>query len=874
MAEPILLKQRYKIEKELRGSVFATTYLARDLSDETLCVIKCLHMNRADSWQTVELFQRQAKILSHLNHPGIPDFIDYFTEENENETNICLVQRYVEGKDLVRLISDGKHFTEREVIRVIHALADILSYLHSFSPPLVHRNIKPSNILMGEDGKPYLVDFGVVKGTLSHDSPVPAMTIEESYGYIPLEEFRGQANTTSDIYALGASMIYALSHVDPVQMGTMGSRLDFRRFVNISDEFAGILAKMVEPDWERRYQDVKALQADLKSLFQGRPPRKKKTRPRKRIRWIVAGGAIAAVIIWGVAVKTRPVNVPRRIEQAATRVAKTSHASEIATEKAVYAPDEPIVVDYADLPGNGQDWITIVEASAPDNTYGRWFYTNGSTTGRLEFGSHPVGTYEVRLYYDWPRGGYRVQRRCTFTVGPRTEAGEAGKETSRPTFALKVRLLHDGMPIQDYTSAAPNFTLFHKETRRKLSPEAVSTGEFYEFQGISKGRVGVSVEIDANPDNPKRHPGDLIKWGTVAELPGDEEGIDIDLTRIIRLTHPQDNQTTMKNTGAVDCKWPTYYDGPIEFVWESLGDDVTYYYTVGTVDCVNHVYHPESVTKGETSDTRIMLELPPSKENEKYAFHLKAKRQGRWIGRLYVHDEGGGNWNYGFRVRSASSGPVVRGQLMFDGGPVSSLTKVEPTFWFRNEERNVVETPHVEYRGSRFLIHGLPVGRMGMSVNLDLNPENKWSYPGDLRSWKTFQVKETENPELIVHMSKILRLVRPQDNGTVMEGWGAPCMEKIAFTSPVTLEWEPLGPDVHYDFHITRMDCLNHYNSKGTVAGKTIQETRITLDLPESEEDECYGFHISARKDGRKVGMLITHGGNGYGWDYRFRVIR
>jgi serine/threonine protein kinase len=834
-------------------------------------------VDRADSWETVELFQRQARILSHLNHPGIPRFIDFFTEETEKNIDIYLIQGYIDGKSLAQLIEGGKHFTESEVIEFIHALADILGYLHSFSPPLIHRNIKPNNILIGKDGKVYLVDFGVIKDKLLHDSPVPTATIEESYSYIAIEEFRGQANTASDIYALGATMIYALSHVDPIQMGTMGSRLDFHGLVNISEQFARILTKMVEPDWERRYQSTGQLLIELEELLCQRPSERKWILGKKKIAWIGAAAVIAVMVILGVTMNTKSPPKPEKIKQEARRAKKTtyaSYASRIATEKSVYRNNEPIVVNYSGLPGNRKDWITIVRSSAPDNTYNQWFYTKGNKSGNHTFNGVEAGAYEIRLYYDWPRGGYNVLRRHKFTVNAQAKVVEANVETLQPVFPLKVRLFYKGKPVQDFSEATPVFSVFHVDAKKTLTSEAVFNDEYFELQDIPKGPVHLHVDIDTNLANPKKYPGDLIQWGASAKLPEDKEGIDIDLAEIIHLISPQDNRVRMKNTGAVDCQWPSYFDKPIEFEWESLGDDVTYFYTVGTVDCVNHVYYQGNVAKGETRDTSITLELPVSKQNEKYAFHVQAKKHGRWIGRLYIHDEGGSDWNYGFRVNRKETGPAIRGRIMFDGRPVSMLTRIEPSFWFRNEAKGTAESAHAEYRDGRFLIRSLPEGRMGMSINLDLNQENPWSYPGDLRSWTTFQVRETDNPELVVHMRKIIRLIHPQDNGTVMDRWGAPCMEKIAFTSPVTFEWEPLAPDVYYDFSITRMDCLNHYISNGTVAGKTVKETKITIGLPESKENECYGFHITARKEGRRIGMLITHGGNGYGWDYRFRVIQ
>jgi fatty acid-binding protein DegV len=88
----------------------------------------------------------------------------------------------------------------------------------------------------------------------------------------------------------------------------------------------------------------------------------------------------------------------------------------VRTLKDFYTPGEPIEIEYSSLPGNRQDWITLVESSAPENTYGEWFYTGGKTSGRHTFSAKSEGEYEIRLYFDWPSGGYNVMSRYAFSV--------------------------------------------------------------------------------------------------------------------------------------------------------------------------------------------------------------------------------------------------------------------------------------------------------------------------------------------------------------------------------------------------------------------------------------------------------------------------
>jgi hypothetical protein len=86
------------------------------------------------------------------------------------------------------------------------------------------------------------------------------------------------------------------------------------------------------------------------------------------------------------------------------------------TQKNVYKPGEPIVVEFSGLPGYETDWITIVSAAVSDTTYNEWYYTDGKQSGYMTFKGLSAGTYEVRVYFNWSEGGYKVRDRYRFIV--------------------------------------------------------------------------------------------------------------------------------------------------------------------------------------------------------------------------------------------------------------------------------------------------------------------------------------------------------------------------------------------------------------------------------------------------------------------------
>jgi TolB-like protein len=101
---------------------------------------------------------------------------------------------------------------------------------------------------------------------------------------------------------------------------------------------------------------------------------------------------------------------------AAGQPKQTPSAVKITAAKARFKPTEPVLIIFSGMPGNENDWITLVMADSPDDSWGEWFYTGGEESGSFSFAPIPAGEYEVRVYFDWPGGGYNVQQRLKITV--------------------------------------------------------------------------------------------------------------------------------------------------------------------------------------------------------------------------------------------------------------------------------------------------------------------------------------------------------------------------------------------------------------------------------------------------------------------------
>ncbi|MGK7927277.1 MAG: serine/threonine protein kinase, partial [Spirulina sp.] len=220
-------------------------------------------LRQARDWKTLELFEREARVLENLNHPFIPNYIDYFQLETRGDTNFYLVQELVEGECLARLLERGWHPKEKEVKDIAIQILEILTYLQELNPPVIHRDIKPQNIIRRQDGVVYLVDFGTVQNVFRNSKSF-ASTFVGTMGYIPIEQLRGQASFASDLYSLGATLIYLLTRQEPSELPKKNLKIDFKSRVKISSVFKNWLDRLVEPLPEDRFSSAREALSLLK----------------------------------------------------------------------------------------------------------------------------------------------------------------------------------------------------------------------------------------------------------------------------------------------------------------------------------------------------------------------------------------------------------------------------------------------------------------------------------------------------------------------------------------------------------------------------------------------------------------------------------
>lgn len=254
-----IFANRYEVQQQLGKKAGRRTLLARDLQTEELVIIKLLNFGSDFEWDSLKLFEREAETLKSLSHPFIPRYLDYFEVNSPNTKGFALIQTYIPAQTLEQYLQAGRTFTEAEVKQIASSLLEILTYLHGLHPPVIHRDIKPSNILLGNRsghsvGQVYLVDFGSVQTILATEGTT--RTVVGTYGYMPPEQFGGRTVPASDLYSLGATLIYLVTGTHPADLPQKDLRIQFEPGANISKSLSNWLVRMTEPSLEKRFSSV------------------------------------------------------------------------------------------------------------------------------------------------------------------------------------------------------------------------------------------------------------------------------------------------------------------------------------------------------------------------------------------------------------------------------------------------------------------------------------------------------------------------------------------------------------------------------------------------------------------------------------------
>ena len=272
--QPVRVEQtirQYQVLRVLGRGGMGTTYLVwnpngvprpNGLSQGKLQVLKEMNADIARIPKAQELFEREASTLKTLNHPGIPKYHDFFVESDKK----YLVMELVHGRDLEKRIRQQGPVSPQQAIEWMVQTCEVLDYLHSRTVPIIHRDIKPGNLLVRNlDNRIVVLDFGAVK-----EAGMPPGTRIGAEGYSAPEQVQGRPLTQSDLYAVGPSLIFLLTGSSPQRFykrNTPNPRLNLEGVEGIPRRLQLVIRRLTELEPSDRYQTAKEVMRALKSCL-------------------------------------------------------------------------------------------------------------------------------------------------------------------------------------------------------------------------------------------------------------------------------------------------------------------------------------------------------------------------------------------------------------------------------------------------------------------------------------------------------------------------------------------------------------------------------------------------------------------------------
>lgn len=245
-----------------RGGMGAV-YRVRRASDNTVWALKEMRpqgdLSPEEQADNERLFLQEAGLLQQLSFPNLPVIADLF----RNEGRPTLVMEYVPGKTLEDVVHDvNAPLMEQQVLGYGIQLCRVLHYLHSCDPPIIYRDLKPSNIMLTPDGVLKLIDFGVAR---THKKGKAKDTIAMgSAGYAPPEQYgKGQTDARSDVYALGATLLHLLTNLPPVPLQTPTSGSISRINPSVDAQTEAVIIRAMDLNREKRFTGCREMEQAL-----------------------------------------------------------------------------------------------------------------------------------------------------------------------------------------------------------------------------------------------------------------------------------------------------------------------------------------------------------------------------------------------------------------------------------------------------------------------------------------------------------------------------------------------------------------------------------------------------------------------------------
>lgn len=248
---------KYEVLREIGRGGMSVVYLAMDTHLNKQWAVK--EIRKKGSGKNDEIVVNsllaEANMMKRLDHPALPRIVDII----DNGVTIYVVMDYIEGESLDKILLEYGAQPEEKVINWAMQIADALSYLHGQKPPIIYRDMKPANVMLKPEGNIKIIDFGIAREYKEQN--LADTTVLGTKGYAPPEQYSGQTDPRSDIFALGMTMHHLLTGVDPRNGEAYAPVRQWNP--ELSEGIEIIIDRCVQPASENRYQSCADLIYDL-----------------------------------------------------------------------------------------------------------------------------------------------------------------------------------------------------------------------------------------------------------------------------------------------------------------------------------------------------------------------------------------------------------------------------------------------------------------------------------------------------------------------------------------------------------------------------------------------------------------------------------
>ena len=252
---------RFDFQQPLGDGGMGEVYLALDThNNNQVCVVKKIKNERKDLAAQIEMIkvcQREADLLRRLNHRGIVKLLD----DHYSVEGLYVVMEYIPGSNIDEVVAKEGALDSETVVRIAIQCCDVLEYLHSFQPPIIYRDLKPSNLMLRPDGLVVFIDFGIAR---DFEPQGPATRVVTS-GYSPPEQYFGQPEPRGDIYSLGATMHHLLTGVRPKPLTPCNPR---NLNTAVLPELDRLIRQLTSHDKDDRPDSARATKLELFKIYQ------------------------------------------------------------------------------------------------------------------------------------------------------------------------------------------------------------------------------------------------------------------------------------------------------------------------------------------------------------------------------------------------------------------------------------------------------------------------------------------------------------------------------------------------------------------------------------------------------------------------------